>query len=156
MKQDWPISQGGHTLPRKISGKQQSPAQNLGLSNHCKVSLMQKYPIKYNYRSLTKERPWAKHLTSLPKRGVGALSSVPHFATKERPCYVYSNSMPSKQIIGKNNVQWSCQHLQSQVLMAHTQHSERHRVNVSTWNNKFCGYALTWPFLRDVSLLLIT
>ena len=25
-----------------------------------------------------KECPWAEHLTSLPNRGVGALSSVPH------------------------------------------------------------------------------
>ena len=31
------------------------------------------------YHSLPKERPWAEHLTSLPKRGVGALSTVSAF-----------------------------------------------------------------------------
>ena len=32
------------------------------------------------YRSLSKERPWAEHLTGLPKReGVGALSTAPAF-----------------------------------------------------------------------------
>ena len=50
-----------------------------------------------NY-SLAKECPWAEHFTSLPKRGVSALLSVPHLTTKERPCPVYSNSMPLKQI----------------------------------------------------------
>ena len=51
------------------------------------------------YRSLTKKGPWAEHLTSLPKRGVGDLSTVPHLTTKERPHHVYSDSKPSKQII---------------------------------------------------------
>ena len=53
------------------------------------------------YCSLTKKGPWVEHLTSLPKRGVGALSNVSHLTTKECPCHVYSNSKPlNKQIIG--------------------------------------------------------
>ena len=49
------------------------------------------------YHSFVKE-----HLTSAPEGGgggVGTLSSVSH--TKVRPCHVYSDSMPSKQIIGQ-------------------------------------------------------
>ena len=30
----------------------------------------------HDYHSLVKERPWAEHLTNLPKQRVGALSSV--------------------------------------------------------------------------------
>ena len=43
-----------------------------------------------------------EHITSLPRRGVGTLSSVSYLliTMKERPCHVYSDSMPSKQIIG--------------------------------------------------------
>ena len=37
------------------------------------------------YRSLPKERPWAEHLTSLPKRGVGALSTVSAFNHERAP-----------------------------------------------------------------------
>ena len=48
-----------------------------------------------------KECPRAEQHTSLPRRGVGTLSSVSHLTTKGRPCHVYSNSMPSKQIIGQ-------------------------------------------------------
>ena len=51
------------------------------------------------YCSLAKERPWAEHLTSLLKRGVGTLLSVLHLTMKEHP--VHSESMPSKQIIGQ-------------------------------------------------------
>ena len=50
----------------------------------------------YVYHSLAKKGPWAEHPTSLPKRGVGALSTV---TTKERPRHVYNDSKPSKQII---------------------------------------------------------
>ena len=52
------------------------------------------------YRSLAKERPWAEHLTSLPK-WVDALSSGSALTTKEHPCHGCSDSMPSKQIIGQ-------------------------------------------------------
>ena len=34
------------------------------------------------YRSLVKEHPWPEHLTSLPKRGAGALLSVSAFNHK--------------------------------------------------------------------------
>ena len=51
------------------------------------------------YHSFMKERPWAEHLTSLPKRGMGALSM--HLTMKEHPCHAYSDLMSSKQIIGQ-------------------------------------------------------
>ena len=45
------------------------------------------------YHILAKECPWAEHLTSLPKRGVGALSSVSGFNHEFQrvPMYVYSD-----------------------------------------------------------------
>ena len=63
------------------------------------------------YRGLAKQCPWAEHLTS-PLRGEWALFRVlPHLTTKERQCHVYSDSIPSKQIIGpitmyNRNHQW--------------------------------------------------
>ena len=55
------------------------------------------------YRSLAKERPWAEHLTSLPIKGVGAVLSVfiIIITMKERPCYIYNDSMPLKRITGQ-------------------------------------------------------
>ena len=49
------------------------------------------------------------HLTSLPKRGVGALLSVSAYNHKRAPMYVYSYSLPSKSLKywTNNNVQWS-------------------------------------------------
>ena len=38
-----------------------------------------------NYHSLPKKGPWAEHLTSLPKRGVGALSTVSAFNHEKAP-----------------------------------------------------------------------
>ena len=52
------------------------------------------------YHSLSKKGPWAEYLTSLPKRGLGALSTVSHLTMKEFPRHVYSDLKPSKQIIG--------------------------------------------------------
>ena len=37
------------------------------------------------YPSLLKKGPWAEHLTSLPKRGVGALSTVSTFNHERAP-----------------------------------------------------------------------
>ena len=59
-----------------------------------------------------------EHLTSLPERGVGALSSVSHLSANVRPCHVYSGSMPSKQRIGQtitcndgtNHSEWHSEH----------------------------------------------
>ena len=48
------------------------------------------------YRILTKERPWVEHLTSLPRTFFWVFL---HLTMKEHPCHVYSNLMPSKQII---------------------------------------------------------
>ena len=47
-----------------------------------------------NCHSLPKKGPWAEHLTSLPKRWVGALSTV---SSKERPRDVYSDLKLLKQ-----------------------------------------------------------
>ena len=51
------------------------------------------------HRSLANEHPWAEHLTSLPKHGVGTLLSVSTFNHERAPHYVYSDLIPSKQII---------------------------------------------------------
>ena len=55
------------------------------------------------YHSLTKKYPWAEHLISLPKRGVGALSSVSTFNHKRASmsCLI-QGSMPLKRIIGSS------------------------------------------------------
>ena len=53
------------------------------------------------YHSLAKERPWTEHLTSLPKRGVGALSSVSTFKHKRVPMSCLQHPRPTKQIIGR-------------------------------------------------------
>ena len=50
------------------------------------------------YCSLAKERPWAEHLTRPSKKGVVLFWVFLHSTTKERPCHVYSDLMPSKQI----------------------------------------------------------
>ena len=52
------------------------------------------------FRSLAKKGPWAEHLTSLPKRGVGALSTVSAFNYERAATSCYNDSKPSKQIIG--------------------------------------------------------
>ena len=54
----------------------------------------------HNYHSLAKERPWTEHLTNLPK-GWALFWVFPHLTSDECPCHVYSDSMPSKQIIGQ-------------------------------------------------------
>ena len=41
------------------------------------------------YRSLTKKHLWPEHLTSLPKRVVGTLSSVSAFDRERAPMYAY-------------------------------------------------------------------
>ena len=71
---------------------------------HTKISLslslsLSIYIYIYIYRSLAKKGPWAEHLTSLPKMGVGALLTVSTLTTNERPRHVYNHSEPSKQII---------------------------------------------------------
>ena len=59
-----------------------------------------------------------EYLTSLPKRGEGALSSV---SMKKSPCHVYSDSMHSKQYNWTNITynRAAMQQLRSQVLTAH-------------------------------------
>ena len=53
----------------------------------------------YTYFSLMKEYPWAEHLTSPSKRGVGALLSVSAFNHKRASIYAYSDSIPLMQTI---------------------------------------------------------
>ena len=67
--------------------------------------------------SLVKECPWAEHLTSLQKRGVGIFLMFPHLTMKECPCHVYNDSMPPKQII--RQIITCNQGLQSLVLTSH-------------------------------------
>ena len=71
----------------------------------------------FQYRSLAKECPWAEHLISLLKRGVGALSSVSTFNNYER---VPMSCLQQIDALKENNwtVQHSCQQLWSQVKTA--------------------------------------
>lgn len=64
----------------------------------------------FQYRSLAKECPWAEHLISLLKRGVGALSSVSTFNNYER---VPMSCLQQIDALKENNwtVQHSCQQL---------------------------------------------
>ena len=68
---------------------------------------LQKYLYVCICCSLTKECPWVELLTSLPKKGEGAVLSVSTFilTTKDRPCHIYSDLMTSKKILGQNNLQ---------------------------------------------------
>ena len=78
----------------------------------------------YKYCNLRKEGPWVEHLTSLPKRGMGALLSV--FA-----CNHEREPMSCLQQLGalkannwtNNNAQRNHQWLWSQVLTAHSTQS---------------------------------
>ena len=72
------------------------------------------------YRSLPKECPWAKHLTSLPKKGVGTLSTVSDFNNKKAPtsCLQQIKALEVNNWT-QNNIKRNHQRLQSQVLMAH-------------------------------------
>ena len=51
------------------------------------------------YRSLAKKGPWAEHLTSQPKKGVGALSTVSAFNHERASTSCLQRLEPSKQII---------------------------------------------------------
>ena len=66
------------------------------------------------YRSLAKKGPWAEHLASLPKRGVGTLSTVSTFNHERAPTSCLQRLKPTQ-----NNVQRNHQGLQSRVLTAH-------------------------------------
>ena len=84
------------------------------------------WPHKYNYlyHSLVKKGPWAEHLTSLPKRGVGTLSTVSAFNHERVPtsCLQWLEALEANNWM-QNNVQRNHQGLRSWVLMAH-----------NTWN----------------------
>ena len=69
--------------------------------------------------SLTKEHQWAEHLTSLPKWGVGTLSSVSILNHIKIPMLC---SQQLNALMTNNNIEQKQQHLRSQILM--TQHSE--------------------------------
>ena len=74
------------------------------------------------YHSLTKEHPWVEHLTSLSKRGVGALSSVAAFNHERAPMSCLPDALKVSNWTN-NDVHWSQQRLQSQEPDG-TQHSE--------------------------------
>ena len=51
---------------------------------------------------VSRKRAHGRSTLQVCQRGGWALFRVfPHLTTKERPCLVYSNSMPLKQIIGQ-------------------------------------------------------
>ena len=67
--------------------------------------------------SLTKEHPWAGNLTSLPKRGMGALLSVSAFNHEIAPMWHLQQLDTLKtNNLKNNNVQQSHQGPRSQVL----------------------------------------
>ena len=72
------------------------------------------------YRSLAKKGPWVEHLTSLPKRGVGALSTVSAFNHEIAP----TSRLHRLEALEANNwtqinAQRNYQRLQSRVLTVH-------------------------------------
>ena len=78
------------------------------------------YYIVAYYRSLSKERPWAEHLTSLPKRGVGTVSNISTF-NYERALTSFLQRLEALETNNwtQNNVQQNHLRLRSRVLMAH-------------------------------------
>ena len=72
-----------------------------------KVNNLQSLSIKLRENILStvvsqKSAAHGRSTLQVCKRGGWALCRVvPHLTTKERPCHVYSNSMPSRQIIGQ-------------------------------------------------------
>ena len=72
------------------------------------------------YRSLAKKGPWAQHLTSLPKSGVGALSTGSAFNHERVPtsCLQRLEALEANNWT-QNNVQRNHQWLRSRVLTAH-------------------------------------
>ena len=70
------------------------------------------------YHSLMKKGPWAEHLASLPKRGVGALSTVSAFNHERAPmsCLQRLKALEANNWT-QNNIQHNHQQLRSRVLM---------------------------------------
>ena len=66
------------------------------------------------YRSLSKRGPWAEYLTSLPKRGVGVLSTLSAFNHERAPmsCLQRLKALEANNWT-QNNVQWNHQWLRS-------------------------------------------
>ena len=65
--------------------------------------------------SLAKKHLWPEHLTSLPKMGVGTLSSVSAFDRERAPMYAYGITL---EILDE---QWShLRTLEAQILMSHS------------------------------------
>ena len=63
-----------------------SPVPNaVGFADKTMVYAPSHTQSRYIYHSLAKERPRAEHLTSPPKRGVGALSSASTFNYERTP-----------------------------------------------------------------------
>ena len=54
--------------------------------------------VGYNCYSLTKEHPWAEHLTNLSKKGVGTLLNVATLTTKEHPWAEHLTNLSKKGV----------------------------------------------------------
>ena len=90
-----------------------------------------------NYHSLAKKGQWAEHLTNLPKRGVGALSTVSAF-NHERPptsCLQRLEALEANNWT-QNNVQRNHQQFWSRVLTAHN------TLNCTMWRWAYCSSRL--------------
>ena len=79
-------------------------------------------PGTNQYHSLSKKSPWVEHLISLPKRGVGALSTVSALTDHERApmsCLQQLKALEANNCT-QNNVQWpNHQRLWSRILTVH-------------------------------------
>ena len=114
------------------------------------------------YCSLAKERPWVEHLTGLPKSGWVLFWVLLHLTTKGRPCHVYSDSIPSKHIIGQIIMYdgttsgfevESCQHTTLRTAPCHREHGVASILATSVYTMVPCTnfqWSITWGFLPKI------
>ena len=104
-------------LPHRMAGS--CGGRSFALPVSARFSLYNSYTAVI-YRSLAKKGPWADHLTSLPKRGVGALSGVSAFNHERAPmsCLQRLDALEANNWTN-SNVQRNHQRLRSRVLTAH-------------------------------------
>ena len=120
-----------------------------------------------NYRSLPKEHPWAEHLTSLPKRGVGTLSTISAFDHERAPmsCLQRLEAFEANNWM-QNNVQQNHQQLRSQrhtttlwTIRCDGEHSVAHgahRISYVLLRKDALYYfrwSITWHFLPGMIVL---
>ena len=81
--------------------------RHLLLSNkYCRLSLISACAYKCTLWVVLQRSkcPWVEHRASPSKRGWVLFRMLTYLTMKECPCHVYSDSMPSKQIIGQTIV----------------------------------------------------